>query len=128
MLDALGQEPRRHALGGATQVAAREQEHSLIARAGQRGEQPTVVVVDAARPQGQRTVGGAAVGIGEERVVVHAGGEQPLGQPAHEHSIEIEPETQRDVTHEQPVAEATHAPQVGVELELQGAAEHVDPR
>ncbi len=87
-----------------------------------------MVVVDPGGAEGERAVGGAAVGIGEERVVVHAGGEQSLGQPAHEHSIEIEPKTQRDVTHEQPVAEATDPPQVGVELELQRAPEDVDPR
>ena len=126
--DALGQEPRRHPLGGAAQVAARKEQHALVGGARERREQPAVVVVDPGRPQGEGAVSGAAVGVGEQRVVVHAGGEESLRQPADEHPIEVEPEAQRHVTHEQPVAEATDPAEVGVELQLERAPEHVDPR
>ena len=87
-----------------------------------------MVVVDPGGAQRQRAVGGATVGVGEERVVVHAGREEPLGQAAHEHPVEVEAEAERHVTHEQPVAEAADATEVGVELELERAAEHVDAR
>ena len=87
-----------------------------------------MVVVDPRGAQGQRAVGGAAIGVGEEGVVVHPGGEEPLGQAAHEHAVEVEPEAERDVAHQQPVAEAADAPEVGVELELERAPEHVDAR
>ena len=58
---------------------------------------------------------------------MHAGGEEPLGQAAHEHPVEFEPDAERDVAHQQAVAEAAHPTQVGVELELERAPEHVDP-
>ncbi len=124
--DALGQEAGRHPFGGAAQVAAGEEQHPF-GGGGEGGEQPAVVVVDAAGPQGERAVGGAPVGVGEQRVVVHAGGEEALGESAHEHPVEVETESQRDVAHQQPVAEAPHPSQVGVELELERPAEHLDP-
>ena len=87
---ALDEEARRHALGGAAEVAAGEQEHALVRRAGQRGEQAPVVVVDPGGAQGERAVGGAPVGVGEQRVVAHAGREEALGQAAHEDPVEVE--------------------------------------
>ncbi len=83
-----------------------------------------MVVVDARGAERERTVGGAAVGVGEQRVVAHPGGEEPLGEPADEHAVEVETEPQRDVAHEDAVAEPADAPEVGAELELERAAEH----
>ena len=85
-----------------------------------------MVVVDARRAQRQHALRGAPVGVGEQRVVADAHGERTLGETAHEHAVEVEPEAERDVAHEDALAEATDPPEVGVELELERAAEHVE--
>ena len=87
-----------------------------------------MVVVDARGPQRELALGGAPFGVGEQRVVADPGGEQTLGQPAHEDPIEIEAQPQGDVAHQQTVAEPADAPQVGVELQLERAPEHRQPR
>ena len=52
-------------------------------------------------------------------------GNSALGEAAHEHAVEVEPEAERHVAHEHAVAEPADAAEVGVELELERAAEHV---
>ena len=52
-----------------------------------------MVGVDPRRPQRQHAVRGAAVGVGEQRVVAHAGGEGALGEAAQEHAVEVEAQT-----------------------------------
>ena len=125
-LDRVEEEPRRHAVGGAAEVAPWEEEDPCVARRRERGEQTAVVVVDARCAQRQHTVGRAPIGIGEQGVVVHPGGEGALCEPAHEHAVEVEPEPERDVTHEDAVPEVADAAEVGIELELERAAEHVE--
>ena len=122
------QEPRRHAVGRAAQVAAREQQHARPVARSERGEQHAVVDVDPRRAQRQRAVGGTAVDVGEQRVVAHPRRERALRHPADEDAVEVEPQPQRDVPHEDALAEPADAAEVGVELQLERAEEHVDPR
>ena len=77
---------------------------------------------------GQRAAGGASVDVGEQGVVPHPRGEEPFGESADEHAVEVESEPERDVPHQESVAEAPDPTEVGVELERERAAEDVDPR
>ncbi len=89
--------------------AARNRRWSSLTRVACNGSAPSVA---------------ASLGVGEQRVVVHATGEHPFGETAHEHSVQVEPEPERDVSHEDAVAEAPHPAEVGVQLQLEGATEH----
>ena len=60
--------------------------------AAMRGEEARVVGVDAGRAQREHAVGGAPVGVGEQRVVAHASGKRALGHAAQEHAVEVEAE------------------------------------
>jgi hypothetical protein len=99
-----------------------------VPRGGERRQEPPVVVVDARGAQGQGTVDDAAVGVGEQGVFADPRGEGALGETAHVDTVELEPEAERDVTHQHAVAEAAHPAEVGVELEFQRAPEDVDGR
>ena len=125
-LDGVEDETRRHALGGATEVAPR-QEQDALGRGGECGEERTVIDVDPLGTQAQRAAGGAAVVVGEQRVVPDPRGEGALDQPADEDAVEIEAQPEGDRADQDAVAEATDPAEVGVELERERAPEHVEP-
>ena len=126
---AVEQEARRHALGGAAQVAAGEQQDALAAtrprarRAGDGGRRRPAPTRNASAPSVARRSASGSSESSRTRV-----GNSALGQAAHEDAVEVEPETERHVAHEDAVAEATDAAEVGVELELERAPEHLDAR
>ncbi len=59
---------RGHPLHVAAQVPARDTQ-DLVTGTGQRGQKLAVLALDAVGPQGQLVTGGAALVIGQERVV-----------------------------------------------------------
>jgi len=72
--------------------------------------------------------GGAAVGVGEERVLQPDGGQRALGEPEDHEPLEGEPGHHRQRPHQHAFAEAARPAQGGVERGVERPAEHVDVR
>ena len=107
--DRVEQVPRRDVLGAPSQVAAREAEHAIAGRRGQRRQQPAVVGGRAIGAQRELAGEHAALEVAQQRVVARRGREHALGEPAHEEPVEIGAEREADRTDEHALTEATDA-------------------
>ena len=93
--------------------AARKRRCSSSTRAARRGSAPSVA---------RRSASGSSESSRTTRRKC------PFGQTADEHTVEVEPQAERDVSHEDALTETTDPAEVGVELELERPAEHIDAR
>ena len=121
-------EPRRHAFGGATEVAAGETQDGLARRGGEHGQERPVVIVGPGTTERKLSVERAALVVGEQGVLAMAGGERALRESEHDDAVELQAEAHGDTPHEQAVTEAADPTEARVELQLEGTSEHGERR
>ena len=126
-LDGVEQEPRRHVLGAAAQVAAREEEHARAGGRRERREQRAVVVVDALAPGARSSPSSAARSASASSESSRATpGNTPSASPHTNTRSSSTPSASADRADEHAFAEPADALARSFELELERAAEHVE--
>ena len=126
-LHGVEQEARRHALGGAAQVAAREQQHALVLRGRDGGEEACVIGVDPRRRAGGSTpfVARRSVSGSSESSRTRAGN-VPSAMPHRNTRSRSRPRPSATCPMRMPSPSRPTRPRSSSSWRVEGAAEHVE--
>ena len=121
----IGHPTRGDPLVAPAQVAAWDAQQ-VLPGPGQRGEQLVVLSLGLLCPQAQVALGGLALLIGEQRVIVHRCGKGPFHQSQQHHEVEVQADPHAHRRRQDAVAHAPDPSEIGLELELQRPCKHVE--